>query len=175
MARPNPPPGARPALVRKRLLALAAVVVLAGLPTAAPAIAAAVRQQASLTNIENDVMCVACHESLAVAQSPQAYSERAFIRMLIKQGQTKAQIEKTLVAQYGPAVLGQPPAHGFNLTVYILPPAVLLAGLMTLALTLPKWRRRARARAAAAVPTTGPALAPADARRLDEDLARYGD
>jgi cytochrome c-type biogenesis protein CcmH len=173
MARPNPPQRARPALVRKRSLALAAVLVLAGLPTATPAIAV-VKQQASLTNIENDVMCVACHESLAVAQSPQAYSERAFIRMLIKQGQTKAQIEKALVAQYGPAVLGQPPAHGFNLTVYILPPAVLLAGLMTLALTLPKWRRRARARAAAAVPSAGPALAPADARRLDEDLARYG-
>ena len=87
-------------------------------------------------------MCVACHEPLAVAQSPQADSERAFIRMLIEQGQTKAQIEKALVAQYGPAVLGRPPAHGFNLTVYILPPAVAARRPRALAFTLPKWRRR---------------------------------
>ena len=79
-------------------------------------------RKASLTDIENDVMCVSCHEPLAVAQSPQAIAERNYIRTLIAQGQTKAQIEQALVGQYGPAVLGKPPAHGFNLTVYILPP-----------------------------------------------------
>ena len=45
-----------------------------------------------------------------------------YIRGLISQGLTKKQIERQLVAQYGPAVLGKPPAHGFNLTVYVLPP-----------------------------------------------------
>jgi cytochrome c-type biogenesis protein CcmH/NrfF len=95
----------------RRLLALAAFVLLAALPSS-PAALAAAPQRASLTDIENDVMCVACRESLAVAESPQAYSERAFIRMLINQGETKAQIEQTLVAQYGPAVLGKPPAAG---------------------------------------------------------------
>jgi len=62
-------------------------------------------------------MCVSCHEPLALAQSPQADSERAFVSMLIAKGLTKAQIENQLVAQYGPSVLGKPPAHGFNLTV----------------------------------------------------------
>ncbi len=156
----------------RRLLAVTAILALAALASATTALAATVTQRASLTDIENDVMCVACRESLAVAQSPQADSERAFIRMLITQGQTKAQIENALVAQYGPAVLGKPPAHGFNLTVYILPPAVLLVGVITLAVALPKWRRRARARAATAS-TGGPALAPDDARRLDDELARY--
>lgn len=159
----------------RRLSALAAALIVVNLATAAPTIAAPVRERASLTDIESDVMCVACREPLAVAQSPQAYSERAFIRMLINQGQSKAQIEKTLVAQYGAAVLAKPPPHGFNLTVYILPPAALLAGLATLAFTLPRWRRRARERAAAAVSAgAGPSLASADARRLDDDLARYG-
>ncbi len=101
--------------------------------------------RASLTTIEGQVMCVACHESLAVAQSPQANAERTFIRGLIAQGETDQQIEQQLVAQYGPAVLGRPPAHGFNLTVYILPPAILVAGAAALALALPRWRRRARA------------------------------
>ncbi len=77
-----------------------------------PAAALAARGRASLTDIENDVMCVACHESLAVAQSPEAYSERAYIRALIGQGLTKKQIENQLVGQYGLAVLGKPPAQG---------------------------------------------------------------
>ncbi len=86
-----------------------------------PAAALAAHARASFTDIENDVMCVACHESLAVAQSPEAYSERSYIRGLIGQGLTKKQIENQLVAQYGPAVLGKPPAHGFNLVVYVRP------------------------------------------------------
>ena len=98
-------------------------------------------------------MCVSCHEPLAVAQSPQADSERNYIRHLIAQGQTKAQIEQALVGQYGRAVLGKPPAHGFNLTVYILPPAIVLVGIAVLAFALPRWRRRARA-AAASRPAT---------------------
>ena len=128
--------------------------------------------RASLTDIENDVMCTVCHEPLAVAQSPQAYSERAFIRSLIAQGQTKAQIERALVAQYGPAVLGRPPAHGFNLTVYILPPAILALGIATLAVILPRWRRRGRG---SEDPTPAPKrLDASEERRLEEELSRYG-
>ena len=66
-------------------------------------------------------MCVSCREPLAVAQSPQALAERNYIRHLIALGMTKPQIEQALVGQYGEAVLGKPPADGFNLTVYILP------------------------------------------------------
>jgi cytochrome c-type biogenesis protein CcmH len=139
---------------------------------AAPALAAT-QARASLPDIENDVMCVSCREPLAVAQSPQALAERSFIRHLIAQGETKAQIENQLVAQYGPSVLGRPPADGFNLTVYILPPAVVLIGVALLVIYLPRWRARARARANAP-PAAAPSLDPAEARRLDEDLARYG-
>jgi cytochrome c-type biogenesis protein CcmH/NrfF len=139
----------------------------------APAATAATNQsRASLTDIENDVMCTSCRESLAVAQSPQADSERSYIRGLIAQGLTKQQIEQNLVAQYGEAVLGKPPASGFNLSVYVLPPAILAAGLAILAVTLPRWRRRTRA-AAASAPATGPPLDPAEAARLDQDLAEF--
>ena len=154
-----------------KLVAVAVAVVLA-VACAAPGLAVAVAPRASLTDIEDDVMCVACHEPLAVAQSPQANAERGFIEGLIAQGQTKAQIEQALVGQYGPAVLGRPPAHGFNLTVYILPPALVAVGLATLAVTLPRWRRRARAARSAAMPASPP-LSPADAKRLEEDLAQY--
>ena len=146
-----------------------AAALAAALLALAPA-ASLAASRASLTDIENDVMCVSCHEPLAVAQSPQAYAERNFIRLLIAQGLTKAQIERQLVAQYGPAVLGKPPAHGFNLTVYVIPPAILVLGIATLALILPRWRRRT---AHAEVPRP-PRLEAADAQRLEEELSRYG-
>jgi cytochrome c-type biogenesis protein CcmH len=155
--------------VRRAAAALGAILVLALAPAQA---ATAATPRASLTDIENDVMCVACHEPLSVAESPQAYSERDFIRGLISQGLTKAQIERQLVAQYGPSVLGKPPAHGFNLTVYVLPPAVVILGLGILAFALPRWRRRAAARASAGADGPPPPSA-ADAERLDQDLAAY--
>ena len=156
---------------RIRLLALAATLLVAGAIPATTAVAATPRT--SLTAIWNDVMCPSCHEPLSVAQSPQAIAERSYIRGLVNQGDTKTQIEQALVAQYGPSVLGRPPAHGFNLTVYVLPPAILLLGLAALAFTLPRWRRRTRAAAAALPDTAQPALAPADERRLQEELSRY--
>jgi cytochrome c-type biogenesis protein CcmH len=130
------------------------------------------KPRASLTDIENDVMCTLCHESLAVANSPQADSERNYIRRLIAQGETKQQIERNLVAQYGEAVLGKPPASGVNLTIYILPPAILVAGLVILAITLPRWRRRTRA-AASRPPGPAPAFDPAESARLDQELSRF--
>lgn len=147
------------------------IAALAALALAAPPLAAAATPRASLPDIENDVMCVICNEPLAVSQSPQADRERAFISNLIDKGYTKHQIEQALVAQYGPSVLALPPAHGFNLTVYVLPPAILVLGAGALAFALPRWRRRTRA---ATERSPAPALDPSDAHRLDEDLARHG-
>jgi cytochrome c-type biogenesis protein CcmH len=146
------------------LLALAALVLA---PAAATAAASA-----SLTDIENDVMCVACREPLSVAQSPQAYAERSFIRSLIAQGQTKSQIERQLVAQYGPAVLGRPPASGFNLTVYVLPPALVLFGIAVLVIAIPRWRRRARTALPLPV-SAGASLDAAEKQRLNDELSHY--
>jgi cytochrome c-type biogenesis protein CcmH len=162
----------------RHVTALVLTIAFAAVPTAlavliAPTTASAAPvPRASLTDIENDVMCTSCREPLAVANSPQADSERSYIRGLIAKGYTKSQIEQNLVAQYGPAVLGKPPAHGFNLTVYILPPAILILGAAILFVTLPRWRRRTKAAAAQPAGDLKP-LDPAEARRLDDDLARF--
>jgi cytochrome c-type biogenesis protein CcmH len=125
----------------------------------------------SLPAIERQVMCVTCKIPLQVAESPQANRERAFIQNLIDEGQTEAQIKDALVAQYGPTVLGLPSAHGFDLTVYLVPLAAFLALLVTLAVLLPRWRRRAREQADSAL--DAPQLTPTDSARLEADLARF--
>jgi cytochrome c-type biogenesis protein CcmH len=129
-------------------------------------------QKTSYLEVLDDVMCVVCHEPLGVAQSPEAFQERDYIRQLIAQGKTRKEIENDLVQQYGPAVLARPPAHGVNLLVYIVPPVVLLLGIVTIAIFIPRWRRRSRDSDSSATEATT-TLDAADAQRLNEDLGRF--
>jgi cytochrome c-type biogenesis protein CcmH len=121
--------------------------------------------------IERQVMCVTCKIPLNVAESPQANEERAYIQELIDKGQSESQIKSSLVEQYGPAVLGLPSAHGFNLTAYLVPLAVVLALIATLLVLLPSWRRQARA--AVSRRESPAALSATDAARLESDIARF--
>jgi cytochrome c-type biogenesis protein CcmH len=150
-------------------LALAAMMLLG--PTSTVDVSAAAVPPPSLPAIERQVMCVTCKIPLDVAESPQADRERAFIQSLIGRGETEAEIKRTLVAQYGPAVLALPSAHGFALAAYLVPVAGVLALLAAFAVLLPRWRRRAPARAATGEPEA--TLSSADAARLDADLARF--
>jgi cytochrome c-type biogenesis protein CcmH/NrfF len=126
----------------------------------------------TLPQLEPQVMCVSCKIPLSVANSPEATQERTFIKEQIAAGQDEAQIKRALVAQYGPTVLSLPSTKGFQLSAYLVPIAVVLALLVTLALLLPRWRRAARAQERSAGPAT-PALSHADAERLERDMKRF--
>ncbi|HXN36530.1 MAG TPA: cytochrome c-type biogenesis protein CcmH [Solirubrobacteraceae bacterium] len=152
-----------------RLHALAASLALA--LAVAPVAHASSASRPSLPTIERQVMCVTCKIPLNVAQSLQANREREFIQSLIDEGQSEAQIKRSLVAQYGPSVLGLPSTHGFDLTAYLVPLAVVLALMITLAALLPRWRRHARAQAVRGSSVV--ALSTIDAARLESDLARF--
>jgi cytochrome c-type biogenesis protein CcmH/NrfF len=125
----------------------------------------------SLPAIERQVMCVSCKIPLNVAQSQQADRERALIRNLIDRGNGEAQIKRMLVAQYGPAVLGLPSSHGFDLAAYLVPLAVLIVLVALLVLLLARWRGRSRAGLDAPAPAR--TLDATEAERLDADLARF--
>ena len=152
-----------------------APTLLAVLALAAPAAAAAAAPQASLPDIEDEVMCTVCGVPLNLAtDAPQANRERAFIRSLIDQGESKEEIKRRLADEFGPNVLALPERRGFSLTAYLVPVGGLARGA-----------RRPRRAAAALAPAdrrgdgdpaaanAGPELSSADARRLDDDLARY--
>jgi cytochrome c-type biogenesis protein CcmH len=158
---------------RRRLatLALTAILVIANTAGAAAA-ASGATAKTSYLDVVDDVMCVVCHEALNVAQSPEAFQEREYIRQEIAQGKTRKQIENDLVQQYGPAVLARPPANGVNVLVYIVPPVVVILGIVIIAIFIPRWRRRAR-EADASAPEAGATLDAADAKRLNEDLGRF--
>src|SRR5271167_1830531 len=158
------------ALTGPCLIGLVLLTIATG-PPAARASTPAPAPRTSLPTIERQVMCVTCKIPLNVAQSPQADRERAYIQSLIEMGYGEAQIKRALVGQYGPAVLGLPAAHGFDLSAYLVPLAAVLGLLGLLAVLLPRWRRQARAEGAAEA--SRPTLDAADAARLDADLARF--
>ena len=128
-------------------------------------------QSASLPDIEDEVMCPICGTALNLSESPQAERERAFIRRLISEGQSKDEIKNALVLEYGPEVLATPDTQGFDLIAWIIPGVGIAAGVLGLGFGISRWRRSAR-RAAAAGEAPAP-LEAADETRLDSDLARY--
>lgn len=139
-----------------------------------PAGALAVKQRTSMQAVLPQVMCVTCGIPLSNAQSVQADDERSYIQQLIYRGDTLSQIKTALVAQYGPHVLALPPASGFELTVYLVPIAVLVVMLATLAVLLPRWRRnRTRETGGGEPDESGGTLSPKDAARLEADLASF--
>jgi cytochrome c-type biogenesis protein CcmH len=152
-----------------RLIALLGVLVLA-LAAATPAIAA--QPKASFNDLEDEVMCDVCGIPLNIAESPRAEQQRQELKQMIAQGLTKKQIKARLVAQYGPSILATPQDHGFSLAAYLVPIAAVLAALVALAIAIPRWRRRRPP--AGSEDDAAPAMTAADARRLDEDLARFG-
>jgi cytochrome c-type biogenesis protein CcmH/NrfF len=154
--------------VRRTALLIALALLVAG-PTAG-AIAAAC-PKTSLAEIEHEVMCPVCGVPLSLAtEAPQAQRERAFIQREVASCKSKSQIKAELRAQFGDRVLALPPSKGFDVAAYVVPVAVVLAGLAAIALLFLRKRRRGVQTDAAA---TRPPLAGEDAARLEADLQRY--
>jgi cytochrome c-type biogenesis protein CcmH len=135
--------------------------------------AAAPEPKTTLPDVEDEVMCPICGTALNLSGAPQADRERAFIRRQIAAGKTKEEIKDALVAQYGTEVLAEPRKSGFDLTAWLVPVAAILAAAVAIAIGLRRWRRAGRD--GGGPPRTGGAshLEPAEAERLEADLARY--
>jgi cytochrome c-type biogenesis protein CcmH/NrfF len=139
-----------------RALAVIALVL------ALPAAALAATPKTTLPDVEDEVMCITCGTALNVSQAPSADRERAFIRRRIAEGLTKDQIKQRLVAEYGPKVLAEPHQE----TSWLVPAVLALLAVLTVALTVRRWRRTAELKPAADLDAE-------DNRRLDRDMAGY--
>jgi cytochrome c-type biogenesis protein CcmH len=141
-----------------------AAFLLLALAFAAPATAS--ESQPTLAEVESEVYCPTCHTTLDQSSSPVANRMRSFIRARIAAGDTKSEIKRRLVADFGEQVLASPPKRGFNLLAWLIPPAAVLAGALVLGVLAVRW---SRGRAAAPTPVaTDPELD----RRIDDELAR---
>jgi cytochrome c-type biogenesis protein CcmH len=145
-----------------RLLAVAALALV----LAAPALAS--EQHPTLGEMEGIVMCPVCKTTLDQSDSPIATRIKQYIAARIAAGDTRSEIERKLVAQFGPAILAEPSKHGFNLLAWVLPFVGIGLGAIVLGLLAWRWSRGRPSLAPA-----GPTLDPELDRRVDEELARY--
>ncbi len=154
--------------MRARVIAL---LLTAPVALALGAHAAAAQSPPTLTEISGEVMCPICGTLLELSESPQAVREKAFVKGLIAEGKSKAQIKEALVAQYGQEVLALPQGSGFDLSAYLVPAIAFAVAAIALAIGVLRWRRDSGPPGPGAPSAKGPTGA--DAERLDADLARY--
>ncbi len=148
-------------------LATAPAAHAADPPPADPAAAAIAK------DLEDEVMCVICGVPLEKSlDAPAAQRERAFISRMATAGASKQEIKDALVAEYGQAVLADPPASGFGLTAWLVPIIAFLAAIIALAIGLRRWRRQTAAAGAAEPGPVAPPLTDAEAARLEAELGK---
>jgi cytochrome c-type biogenesis protein CcmH/NrfF len=146
------------------------LVVAAALALAAPALAS--EQHPTLPELEGEVMCIECHTTLDMSSSPFADRVRFYIRRWIREGDTKSEIKRKLVAQFGPAILAEPPKRGFGLLAWLLPAGGVLLGAAAVGVGAWKWSRFKK-ESDGCVTSHHAELDAASERLVDDALARF--
>jgi cytochrome c-type biogenesis protein CcmH len=146
----------------RRLLVVAALVVLAALPSAAGAL--------TVGEVARDVRCPTCNTPLDVSNSPVAADMKQYIAVRIERGWDKQRIIDGLVDEFGPDVLATPSKSGFDLIAWLVPAIAILAAIGIIGGLAWRWSRRRPASA----PAHGPPPTPEESRRLDDELRRLG-
>ncbi len=136
---------------------------------ASPSVASAAAERPTLQQLEKEVMCPTCNQTLELSHAPIADRIRAFIVERIEAGDTSEEIKDELVLQFGERILAAPPKSGFNLLAWVLPFVGLIVAGAVVVVVMRRWRRARRASAAAA--EIGPIDSALD-QRIDDELAR---
>lgn len=80
--------------------------------------------------IARELYCPVCESTpLDVCPTQACAQWRDLIRLKLSEGWTKDQIKQYFVDQYGARVLSAPPAEGFSVLIYIVPPIFLAMGI----------------------------------------------
>jgi cytochrome c-type biogenesis protein CcmH len=125
-------------------------------------------REAEARRLEQELMAPCCwSQQVSVHSSPAAERIRADIRVRLAAGETRQHILDAYVAEYGQAILVEPPARGGNLALYVAPPLALGASAVLLVTLVRRFSRRASA-APAAPPEA--AADPRLAETLDREL-----
>ncbi|OQX65231.1 MAG: hypothetical protein B5M51_01325 [Anaerolinea sp. 4484_236] len=91
--------------------------------------------------IARDLFCPVCENTpLDVCETQACKQWRELIRLKLSEGWSKEEIEQYFVDNYGARVLDEPPAEGFNLLVYFVPPAIILIGVVILFRAFRQWK-----------------------------------
>ena len=122
--------------------------------------------------VAHKLYCPVCESTpLDVCPTDACKDWRELIRTMLADGKTEDEILQHFVDQYGDRVLAEPPRTGLNWLIYLLPPAIILAGAVVLFRSLKEWTKPK-----AAVPASGTERSAASSddyvARLEEELKK---
>lgn len=165
---------------RRKVVSLWGLFILLGTLCLFPfssASAAVTKDQ--VKGISGDLVCYCgcANKVVATCGCGTADQIEADIRGQLEAGKSREQIIAAYVAQHGEQGLATPIPRGFNVSAWIMPIAVIMAGGVVIRTVVVRWRGRARvreARQAQTVDATATAPPPmpsvADTRRQDQIL-----
>lgn len=134
--------------MKSRFRKLAGVALLAWLGASLLPVALTAPQadEAAFKRVSDKLICqCGCNYGLSFCphlECPSAPVLRARIREKLAAGQSEEQVLKAMVADFGPAILGAPPAEGFNLSAWVMPFLALFIGLFIVQRLVRQWRAR---------------------------------
>lgn len=123
-------------------LLAAGAILLAFVPGAAAAV-----PEEEVHHIAMELRCPVC-QNLSVADSPSEMAKemRGLIRERLERGETREEVLAYFVSKYGEWILLSPRTSGFNLLVWVLPLAAVLAGAVGIVVVVRRWNSRAKTR-----------------------------
>ena len=98
-----------------------------------------------MSDVVSEFMCPcpdACGKALEVCECGDAAGYVKEIRDMQALGMPLQAIRDRFVEKYGPTVLASPPATGFGMMAYVMPPAAVLGGVLIATFLILKWARR---------------------------------
>jgi cytochrome c-type biogenesis protein CcmH len=114
--------------------------------------------------LSKELRCLVCqNESIDDSEAPLAHDIRVLVRERLTAGDSDAQVLDFLVARYGEFVLLKPPLSWHTVALWGTPPAILLVGMIMIAMVL-------RRRRPAEDPQQAANLTAAEEARLSELL-----
>ena len=113
------------------LLLLIGLVLLSALLTGMASAQAPSPSDDQVNQVASQLFCPICDNMpLDVCPLEACHAWRELIREQLADGWTEREIKAYFVAQYGDRVLGEPPRSGLNWILYLVPPLILLTGLI---------------------------------------------
>ncbi|CAG0994708.1 Cytochrome c-type biogenesis protein CcmH [Anaerolineales bacterium] len=128
--------------MRRFLYVIAFLSLLGGLFTTTVLAQSGTPSDDEVNAIARKLYCPVCESTPLDVCPTQACKEwRELIRSMLAEGKTEDEILQHFVDQYGARVLAEPPKEGFFWLIYLLPPAVILIGVVVLFRSLKEWTK----------------------------------
>jgi cytochrome c-type biogenesis protein CcmH len=124
--------------------------------------------------VAHKLYCPVCESTpLDVCPTDACKDWRELIRTMLAEGKTEDEILKHFVDQYGARVLAEPPKEGFYWLIYLIPPAIILAGAVILFRSLKEWTKpKAAAPVSSGVSSESSSEKDVYVARLEEELKK---